>query len=95
MGFAFAGIVINPNMTRRGSIYMRKFNPVLLGACGFAWGRKKESDATFAILMKQHDYMPLEVKRTLATKDYRHMALFNYKNPDRQLFCEKTGKALS
>ena len=42
-----------------------------------------------------YDYFPFEVKRTLASKDYRYMADFNWENPGRQLFDEETGKSLS
>ena len=41
-----------------------------------------------------YDYMPFEVRRTLASKDYRYMANFDLERPGRQLFDEKTGKAL-
>ena len=46
-------------------------------------------------MLKMHDYFPLEIKRAIQSKDYRHVALFDWKNPGRQLFDEKTGKSLS
>ena len=42
-----------------------------------------------------HDYFPLEIKRALADKDYRHVALFDWENSDRKLFDDVTGKSLS
>ena len=42
-----------------------------------------------------NEYLPLEVRRTMQTKDFRHVANFDYRNPGRQLFDEKTGKSLS
>ena len=47
------------------------------------------------MLLQMYDYMPIEVKRTMQSKDFRHLALFDYRNPGRQLFDEKTGKSLS
>ena len=44
-------------------------------------------------MVRNYDYMPYEVRRTLATKDHRYMVGFNYKNPDRPLFDPVTGKA--
>ena len=45
-------------------------------------------------MTRNYDYFPYEVRRTLATKDHRYMVNFNYRNPERPLFDEKTGKAL-
>ena len=45
-------------------------------------------------MLKNYDYFPLEVKRTLQDKDFRHIMLFDWENPGRQLYCEKSGKAL-
>ena len=43
-----------------------------------------------------NDYLPLEVRRTLESKDYRHMACFDYKAIGaNNLFDAKTGKSLS
>ena len=41
------------------------------------------------------DYLPLEVRRTMQTKDFRHIQQFDYRNPGRQLFDKETGKSLS
>jgi len=94
-GFCFAAIVINPNYTRRRSIYLKKFNCLLSAAVCMAWGFKRETERCTTVMLRNYDYFPLEVKRVLATKDYRHMVGFNYENPSRQLWDEKTGKSLS
>ena len=88
-------MVVNPNFTARHSFYLRKFNVVLFATVGYAWGRKKQDQVLWHMLLKMNDYFPLEVKRALATKDYRYMALFDWENPGRQLFDEATGKSLS
>ena len=62
---------------------------------GVAWAKKKESDAILECMLRNYDYFPLEVKRTLQTKDHRHMVDFDYKNSSRQLFDSITGKSLS
>lgn len=46
-------------------------------------------------MLKMHDYFPLEVKRALQSKDYRHLTLFDWENPGRKLFDDVTGKSLS
>ena len=91
----FGATVFNPNYTSRQSYYMRKFSIVFFFSVGFAWGKKKESDQIYRTMLQMHDYMPLEVKRTLATKDYRYMANFDWENPEFKLFDERTGKSLS
>ena len=92
---AFAAIVINPNFTQRRSYYARKLIPFGFGLVGYQYGRRSESIALTNMMLQMHDYLPLEVKRTLQTKDFRHIQQFNYRNPGRQLFDEKTGKSLS
>ena len=87
--------VINPNFTKRRSWYLRKFNVALFAVIGMQWGLKRQSDHVSSLMLKMHDYLPLEVKRTLESKDFRYMAMFDYKNPNRQLFDEKTKKSLS
>ena len=47
------------------------------------------------MMLKMHDYFPLEVKRAMRDKDYRHLALFDWENPGRKLFDDVTGKSLS
>ena len=40
-GFAFGGIVINPNFTGKRSFYLRKFNVLMFASIFYSWGRKK------------------------------------------------------
>ena len=94
-GVLFAAAVVNPNFTSKRSFYLRKINCALWGSIFFAWGQKKEDYHTLNMSMRMNDYFPHEVKRALATKDYRYMALFNWENPDRKLFDDLTGKSLS
>ena len=44
-----------------------------------------------------NDYFPLEIKRALQDKDFRHLALFDLDevSKKRQLFDPATGKSLS
>ena len=82
-GFCFAGTIVNPNFTARNSFYMRKINLVLWASIGYAWGRKKQDYHLLNMMLKMHDYFPLEIKRALQDKDYRHVALFDWENPGR------------
>ena len=95
-GVIFAGVVVNPNYTSRHSFYLRKLTPIIFGAIGFQWGYKNQSNHLMNTMLKMNDYLPLEVRRTLESKDYRHMACFNYseQGPSR-LFDPITGKSLS
>ncbi len=77
-GFCFAGTIINPNFTSKSSFYMRKFNVLLFAGIFYAWGRKKEDYHMLNMMLKMHDYFPLEIKRALQDKDYRHVALFDW-----------------
>ena len=94
-GFSFGAICVNPNFTKRNSFYLRKFNVLAFAMIGYAWGRKKQDYHLLNMLLKMNDYLPLEVKRAMSAKDYRHLALFDWENPGRQLFDETTGKSLS
>ena len=82
-GFCFAGTIINPNFTSKSSFYLRKINLVLFGIIGYAWGRKKQDYQLLNMMLKMNDYFPLEIKRALQDKDYRHVALFDWENPGR------------
>ncbi len=64
-GFAFAGIVLNPNYTSKNSFYLRKFNVVLWALIGYNWGKKKHDYELLNLMLKMNDYFPLEVKRAL------------------------------
>ena len=66
-----------------------------MSAVGYQWGKKVENENMTITLMRMNDYFPLEVKRALQTKDFRHLAAFDYKNPGRTLFDTETGKSLS
>jgi len=94
-GFAFAAIVINPNFTQRRSYYMRKIVPFMFGLVSYQWGYRNENLHMTNMLLQMNEYLPLEVRRCMQTKDYRHVQQFNYWKPERQLFDEKTGKSLS
>ena len=48
--------------------------------------------------LKMNEYFPLEIKRALRDKDFRHIALFDLKQEiesGRQVFDPVTGKSLS
>ena len=94
-GFLFAAIVVNPNYTKRRSFYLKKFNCIFFPVIFASWGLKLQNEATLELMLRNYDYFPLEIKRTLATKDYRYLVGFDYKNPNRKLFDEKTHKSLS
>ena len=95
-GVTFAGIVVNPNYTSRSSFYLRKMTPIIFGSIGYQWGYKNQSNHLALTMMKMNDYLPLEVRRTFESKDYRHMACFDYKSLGPQnLFDPLTGKSLS
>ena len=65
-GVLFAGMVINPNFTSKHySFYLRKFNVVLFGLIGYHWGRKKQDQHLLNMMLKMHDYFPLEIKRAI------------------------------
>ena len=83
-GFTFAATVINPNMTRRRSFYLKKFNCALLTVSFMSWPHMLQNEHVLQVMLKNYDYFPYEVKRTLATKDHRYMVNFNYK--ESQLF---------
>ena len=95
IGFTFAATIVNPNYTHRQSYYLRKFWPLFFAAIGYQWGHKIESQNLLCNLLRMHDYLPLEVKRAMQTKDHRHLSTFDWKNPGRELFDPVTGKALS
>ena len=80
-GVAFGLTVINPNFTMRRSIYMRKIAPALMGTIGFMWGKKKLDDHMTNMMLTINEYCPFEVRRCLATKDFRYIANFDYTKP--------------
>ena len=94
VGAAFAATVINPNFTKRQSYYVRKFNILIGFAAGAQFAVRGQNDAALILMLKKWDYQPYEVRRAMQTKDFRYMAMFDYKNPDRKLYDDKTGKAI-
>ena len=94
-GFCFGATIVNPNFTHRQSYYLRRAWPLVFAGIGFQWGRKLEGHNLLNSLLRMHDYLPLEIKRAMQTKDYRHIQMFDYKNPGRVLFDPVTGKSLS
>ena len=49
------------------------------------------------MLLRMNDYFPMEIKRALRDKDFRHIALFDLDQveKERKLFDDVTGKSLS
>ena len=95
VGFSFAGMVLNPNYTQPKSFYLRKINVALFTLIGYMAGYRNLQNQKSLTNMRMFDYFPLEIKRALESQDYRHIALFNYKDPERKLFDDETGKSLS
>ena len=48
-------------------------------------------------MLSMNDYFPMEIKRSLQDKDFRHLALLDLEesNKSRQMFDPITGKSLS
>ena len=76
-GFTFAATVINPNFIKRRSWYMRKIAIAAWGSIGYNFGRRYYQDHITSTMLRMNDYFPLEVKRALQDKDFRHLGLFN------------------
>ena len=96
-GVLFAGTVWNPNFVKRRSWYMRKIAILGWGLIGYGLGRRYYEDHITMTMLKMNDYFPMEIKRALADKDFRHLALFDLDkvSKERQLFDPATGKSLS
>ena len=77
-GVAFAAVVINPNFTQRRSYYMRKIIPFMTGVVSYQWGYRLENMHMTNMLLQMNEYLPLEVRRCMQTKDFRHIQQFNY-----------------
>ena len=97
LGAIFALTVVNPNYVKRRSWYLRKVNLALFGAIGYAFAARYQEDQITMTMLKMNDYLPLEVKRALQDKDFRHLALFDGAevSKGRKLFDPVTGKSLS
>ena len=65
------------------------------GLVAYQYGYRNENIHLTNMMLQMHDYLPVEIKRTLQTKDFRHVQMFDYKNPNRQLFDTASGKSLS
>ena len=79
----FALTIWNPNYMKRRSWYMRKVSILFFGNVGWNFNRKFYEDHITNMMLKQNDYYPIEVKRALRDKDFRHLALFDHENPGR------------
>ena len=77
LGALFALTVVNPNYVKRRSWYLRKINLGIFGAIGYNFAARYQEDQITMTLLKMNDYLPLEVKRALQDKDFRHLALFD------------------
>ena len=76
---------------------MRKFSIFAYGLIGYNLGMRYYEDHLTNTLLRMNDYFPLEIKRALRDKDFRHIALFDAEevSKSRQLFDPVTGKSLS
>ena len=94
-GVLFATMVVNRNYRRRRSWYIKKFNCFICACIPMQWYRTQYDEALLQLMLRNYDYFPYAVQRTLKTKDHRYLVEFNYKNPERPLFDEKTGKSIA
>ena len=75
---------------------MRKIAILGWGLVGYNLGRRYYEDRVTNTMLRMNDYFPLEVKRALQDKDFRHMFLLNIEeDKTRQFFDPVTGKSLS
>ena len=76
---------------------MRKIAILGWGLVGYNIGRRYYEDHITKTMLRMNDYFPLEVKRALQDKDFRHMFLVDYDEEakTRQLFDPVSGKSLS
>ena len=56
---------------------MRKIAIFGWGLVGFNYGRRYYEDELLFTMLKMNDYLPLEIKRALQDKDFRHVMLFD------------------
>ena len=70
---SFAAVIINPNFTQRRSYYMRKIIPFTFGLIGYQYGYRCENLHMTNMLLQMNDYLPIEVRRAMQTKDFRHV----------------------
>ena len=76
---------------------MKKIAVFGWGLIGFGFGKRYFDDLVVNTMLKMNDYFPVEIKRALQDKDFRHLALFDLDtvSKERQLFDPATGKSLS
>ena len=76
---------------------MRKIAIFGWGIVGYNLGRRYYEDHVTKTMLRMNDYFPLEVKRALQDKEFRHMFLLNVdeESKTRQFFDPATGKSLS
>ena len=56
---------------------MRKIAIAGWGLLGYNFGSRYLEDHITSLMLKNYDYFPLEIKRALQDKDFRHIALFD------------------
>ena len=76
-GVVFAATVVNPNYLSRRSYYLRKIQCVLWGTIGYNLVNRYYEDQVTFTMLRMNDYFPMEIKRALRDKDFRHIALFD------------------
>ena len=76
---------------------MRKISIVGFGLIGLAFAKRFQEDHIVMMMLRMNDYFPLEIKRALQDKDFRHLALFDLDEAkkSRPMFDPATGKSLS
>ena len=94
-GVIFAGTVFNPNYTSRNSWYLRKMTPIFFASIGYQLGYKLEASQQTKLLLRMYDYLPFELRRAFAAKDFRYLVDFDYKKQGTAMFDPVTGKSLS
>ena len=98
VGVMFAGVVWNPNFVNRRSWYMRKIAIAAWALVGYEFTNRFFKDQITITMLKMNDYYPLEIKRALQDKDFRHIGLFDPEaetKAGRLLFDPVSGKSLS
>ena len=70
---------------------------MLWGLIAFNLVDRYYQDQQTYTMLKMNDYFPMEIKRALRDKDFRHIALFDLEQAakERELFDPETGKSLS
>ena len=95
LGALFAGAVVNPNYINRRSWYLRKISTASFAMFGYCLVRRYMEDHITLTLLRNNDYLPLEVKRALRDMDFRHLALFDLEAAVQEKRFTADGKSLS